>query len=54
MDILTLTSIGLACAFAAALLIFFKTNKNQSNDRPSINIDFDTAKDREDKNRYYS
>lgn len=37
-----------------AFVLFNRTTKPRTSDRPNINIDFDTAKEREDKNRYFS
>jgi len=41
----------------SALIVFImlaRGSKTKTANRPSINIDFDTAKEREDKNRYFS
>jgi len=54
MDTLTITSLIVGCGAILAFVIFAKTTKTQTTDRPNINIDFDTAKEREDKNRYFS
>lgn len=37
-----------------AFAVYAKSSKPSPTNRPSINIDFDTAKEREDKNRYFS
>jgi hypothetical protein len=37
-----------------AFILLARGSKSKATSRPSINIDFDTAKEREDKNRYFS
>lgn len=54
MDTLTITLIIVGCAAVIGFAAYSMTSKTQPNDRPDINIDFDTAKEREDKNRYFS
>lgn len=41
------------CAVILVFAIAVKSFKKKSPTRPPINIDFDTAKDREDKNRHF-
>lgn len=54
MDTLTLTFIIVGCVAVLGFIVYSMTFKTQPHDRPNINIDFDTAKEREDKNRYFS
>ena len=54
MTTLTLTAIFVGCGALLACVIFSRMLRPHSGDRPSINIDFDSAKEREDKNRYFS
>lgn len=55
MDTFTITSIIVGCGVLLAFVLISKgSSKPQTFNRPNINIDFDTAKEREDKNRYFS
>jgi len=54
MTTLTFTCIIIGCGALLALLLYTKTFKPHVGNRPDINIDFDSAKEREDKNRYFS
>ncbi|MGL1862192.1 MAG: hypothetical protein OCC46_06690 [Pseudodesulfovibrio sp.] len=54
MEILAITSIVIGAAALLGFLFFSKSSKPSINGRPDINIDFDNAKEREDKNRYFS
>lgn len=49
-----LTSLIVGCGALLAYFLFAKTFKPHVGNRPNINIDFDSAKEREDKNRYFS
>jgi len=55
MDMISIASIIIGCGTLLAFLLIAKnTNKTRTTNRPDINIDFDTAKEHEDKNRYFS
>lgn len=54
MDTITITTILIVCGVLLGILLVSKTTRTRTTDRPIINIDFDTAKEREDKNRYFS
>jgi hypothetical protein len=55
MDTLAIISIIIGCGIILAFVLVAKKNtKTGTTNRPTINIDFDTAKGREDKNRYFS
>lgn len=54
MTTLMFTFIIIGCGALLAFLIFAKTFRPHVGHRPDINIDFDSAKEREDKNRYFS
>ena len=54
MSTLMFTCIIIGCGALLAFLLFARTFKPHTGDRPNINIDFDSAKEREDKNRYFS
>jgi hypothetical protein len=54
MDNLLLTSIFVGSVLILGIVLYTKNAKSRPNERPGINIDFDTAKEREDKNRYFS
>ena len=55
MDTITITSLIIGCVILLVFILIAKrTTKTQATTRPNINIDFDTAKEREDKNRYFS
>ena len=54
MDTLMIASLIVAAGLVLAFAIFSKSSKPGPTNRPNINIDFDTAKEREDKNRYFS
>lgn len=54
MTTLTITVLLVGCGALLAYVIYNRVFKAQTRERPSINIDFDTAKEREDKNRYFS
>lgn len=54
MDTLMIASLIVGAGTVLAFVLFAKTAKTGPTDRPAINIDFDTAKEREDKNRYFS
>ncbi|WP_157871233.1 hypothetical protein [Pseudodesulfovibrio piezophilus] len=54
MDTLLIASIIVGAGTVLAFVLLCRTPKTRTTDRPSINIDFDTAKEREDKNRYFS
>ncbi|MEF2229979.1 MAG: hypothetical protein V3571_03545 [Pseudodesulfovibrio sp.] len=54
MTTLTLSAIFVGCGALLAYVLFSRVLGTHSGDRPNINIDFDSAKEREDKNRYFS
>lgn len=54
MTTLTFTGIIIGCGALLAFVILAKTLRPRIGSRPNINIDFDSAKEREDKNRYFS
>jgi len=54
MTTLTLTAIFVGCGALLAYVVCSRVFGTQTGNRPSINIDFDSAKEREDKNRYFS
>jgi len=54
MDTLLIASLIVGAGTVLAFAIFAKSSKPGPSNRPNINIDFDTAKEREDKNRYFS
>ncbi len=54
MTTLMFTSILVGCGALLAFVLIAKSYKTHPSDRPNINIDFDSAKEREDKNRYFS
>lgn len=53
MDTFTLIAIIVACIGVLGFMILNRTPKSKVDSRPNINIDFDNAKEREDKNRYF-
>lgn len=55
MDTIAITSLIVGCGIILAFVLVTKTTtKTRTSNRPDINIDFDMAKEREDKNRYFS
>lgn len=54
MDIISIASLIVGCGVVLGFVVYLKSTKPHTTNRPSINIDFDTAKEREDKNRYFS
>jgi len=55
MDTIAITSLIVGCGILLVFVLIAKnTTKTRTTDRPNINIDFDMAKEREDKNRYFS
>lgn len=54
MNILTLASIAVCGGALLAIIVVARNTRPRTTDRPNIDIDFDTAKEREDKNRYFS
>lgn len=54
METLLIASIALGSAILVGFIMYTKGARTRPNERPHINIDFDTAKEREDKNRYFS
>ncbi|MBI9080363.1 MAG: hypothetical protein JEY79_11565 [Pseudodesulfovibrio sp.] len=55
MDTIAITSLIVGCGILLVFVLISKsTNKTRTTIRPNINIDFDMAKEREDKNRYFS
>lgn len=54
MTTLTITILLVGCGSLLAYVILNRIRKSSTRQRPSINIDFDNAKEREDKNRYFS
>lgn len=55
MDTIEIASLIAGCGILLAFVLFAKNStKPRTTDRPNINIDFDMAKEREDKNRYFS
>ena len=53
MDTITLGFI-VVCVIVLIATVIVKSRKKGTPSRQAINIDFDTAKDREDKNRHFS
>jgi hypothetical protein len=54
MNTFAMTTLILCGGGLIAFILIARGFKTRAADRPSINIDFDTAKEREDKNRYFS
>ncbi|MFH1913920.1 MAG: hypothetical protein ABIK45_06580 [Pseudomonadota bacterium] len=54
MNTLATTTLILCGGALVAFILMARGSKGRTSTRPSINIDFDTAKEREDKNRYFS
>ncbi len=54
MEIISIASIIVGCGAILGFVLYAKGSRTQTTNRPNINIDFDTAKEREDKNRYFS
>ncbi|QGY41040.1 hypothetical protein GM415_13190 [Pseudodesulfovibrio cashew] len=54
MDTILITSIIVGCVAAVGFILYAVNSKRKPHERPNINIDFDLAKEREDKNRYFS
>lgn len=54
MNTLLIASIAAGSVLILGIVLYTKNAKRKPDERPSINIDFDTAKEREDKNRYFS
>jgi len=54
MNTLAMTTLVLCAGAFVAFILMARSAKRRPTARPSINIDFDTAKEREDKNRYFS
>lgn len=53
MDMITLIALIVACLGILGFMLLNRAPKSKIDSRPPINIDFDTAKSREDKNRYF-
>lgn len=49
----TIIALIVACLGIAGFVLSTRQPKSKVDSRPAINIDFDTAKEREDKNRYF-
>jgi hypothetical protein len=54
MTTFAMTTLILCGGALVTFILLVRGAKSRSVTRPSINIDFDTAKEREDKNRYFS
>jgi len=54
METILISSIIVGAVAVFGVILYAVKAKNKPNERPGINIDFDTAKEREDKNRYFS
>lgn len=55
MDTIAITSLLVGCGILLAFVLIAKSTTNtRTSQRPNINIDFDSAKEHEDKNRYFS
>jgi len=54
MNTLLITTIVAGSVLILGVVLYTKNAKRKPSERPTINIDFDTAKEREDKNRYFS
>ncbi|WP_243546078.1 hypothetical protein [Pseudodesulfovibrio tunisiensis] len=54
MDTYQIIALIIGCIALLFIICFRRAIKAKAPDRPGINIDFDTAKEREDKNRYFS
>ncbi|MDC0335355.1 hypothetical protein OAN24_00450 [Pseudodesulfovibrio sp.] len=54
METLAITTLIIGASAILGFIVYSKSAKPRTSDRPDINIDFDTAKEREDKNRYFS
>lgn len=53
METLAITTLIIGASAILGFIVFSRSSKQRTN-RQDINIDFDTAKEREDKNRYFS
>ena len=53
METITFIALIVVCLGILGFLLLNRTPKSKIDSRPAINIDFDTAKEREDKNRYF-